>query len=79
MSVCLISRCRNERNILEWISYHLEKGMDHIIIYDDLSTIPVANIVYPTFTIKQCTIIKPQKRLQEISGHAEGCKQNITV
>lgn len=37
MRVCLISRCRNQRNLKEWIAYHLTIGFSSIFIYDDFS------------------------------------------
>jgi hypothetical protein len=45
MSAILITRCKNERNISEWVNYHLSIGFDKICIYDDISTIPVSDVI----------------------------------
>jgi hypothetical protein len=39
----------NEKNIIEWIDYHLKCGFDKIIIYDDQSDEPIKNIVNKYF------------------------------
>jgi hypothetical protein len=41
MFTLLISRCKNEINVKEWIKYHLSLGIKYIIIYDDHSDIPL--------------------------------------
>ena len=64
--ICLGARCRDEKNVLEWVSYHLGLGFDHIIIYDDISKIPVSDIIYNTFSKKQCTIIRAKKHIDLI-------------
>lgn len=68
MSACIITRCRNERNICEWVSYYLKLGFEHIFIYDDMSTIPVSEVVYPKFSTNVCTVLRPARRKNILNG-----------
>lgn len=39
---CLLStNAKDEHNIFEWIEYHLLLGFDYILVWDDLSQIPI--------------------------------------
>lgn len=44
MKVCLATSSKNEKHIIEWIKYYIKIGIDHFIIYDDLSDVPIKNI-----------------------------------
>lgn len=42
----LFSNMRDERNVLEWVSYHLLLGFDKIIIFDHASKIPIGTVFH---------------------------------
>ena len=54
----LFSNMRDERNILEWVIYHLLLGFDKIYIFDHLSKVPIAD------TLKAYNL--PQVHVQRI-------------
>ncbi len=43
----LSTNARDEKNILEWIIYHLLIGFDKIVIIDHKSIIPIINLIQP--------------------------------
>jgi hypothetical protein len=52
------TQVKNENEYLnEWISYHLNLGFEHIVIYDNKSTVPVENIWKPS----KVTVIKEDR------------------
>ena len=60
MSICVVARCRDERNIVEWVEHYMSLHFDHAIIYDDVSVIPV-NI--PIHLQNSCTVIRASKHV----------------
>jgi hypothetical protein len=39
--ILLSTNVKDEHNIQEWIKYHLQMGFDYILIFDDMSSVPV--------------------------------------
>lgn len=48
-SVILFTNARDEPNIAEWISHHLLLGFDKIVVFDHLSSIPIASLIKTDF------------------------------
>ena len=48
-SVILFTNARDEPNIAEWVAHHLLLGFDKVIVFDHLSTIPIASHIRTNF------------------------------
>jgi len=53
MTSIISTQVRDELDIDEWVRYHLGIGFDHIVIYDNMSVIPVENIWNNVTVIKE--------------------------
>jgi len=76
MSVCIITRSYNSRNLIEWIEYHLSIRVKHIFIYDDHSTVPIAKRV---IGFKNVSTIRLKKRINNngVFGNGEHAYQHL--
>ena len=45
LKIGVFSPSYNEKNIIEWIDYHIKCGFDKIIVYDDQSDIPIKELL----------------------------------
>lgn len=48
-SVILFTNARDEPNIAEWIGHHLLLGIDKIVVFDHLSSIPITSLIKTDF------------------------------
>ena len=48
-STILFTNARDEPNIAEWIAHHLLIGFDKIVVFDNLSKIPISSLVKNNF------------------------------
>lgn len=51
-SVILFTNARDEPNIAEWVAHHLLLGFDKIVVFDHLSSIPIASSISTNFNRK---------------------------
>jgi len=61
-SIILFTNARDEPNIAEWIAHHLLIGFDKIVVFDNLSKIPISSLVKNNFN----------KRLEIITYNGSG-------
>ena len=61
--VFLSTNVRDEKNLLEWVFYHLEVGFDHILVVDHLSVVPVAEVLknVEKVTVMTCSLSEAPK------------------
>ena len=53
-SICLI--CKDENDYInEWLKYHIDIGIEHFYIYDNMSKIPIKNSINKKY-LDKCTI-----------------------
>lgn len=55
VAICLI--CKNENDYInEWIEYHLNIGIEHFYIYDNMSDTPIKDTIKTEF-LDKCTVV----------------------
>jgi len=54
--IYLSTNVRDEKNLEEWVDYHILLGFEHILIVDHLSIIPVSEILKDSIHIDKITI-----------------------
>ena len=73
-AICLL--CKNENDYInEWLEYHINIGIEHFYIYDNMSDVPIKNSINSDF-IDKCTIKEWDLTVEEYGNIQILCYDN---
>lgn len=75
-SLCAIVK-DEDRDIREWLAYHLAIGFEHVLVYDNLSRIPLRTTVEDLVSAGLVTVIDwPLRRAQQLSAYSHALRHS---
>ncbi|AYV86694.1 MAG: hypothetical protein Sylvanvirus6_35 [Sylvanvirus sp.] len=58
MPILLSANAKDEKNLVEWVMYHLALGFTHILLFDDFSKIPIEHVLEKYVKTNQVTVVQ---------------------